>query len=51
MSHCQNENLKSLLFLKKFRFEEMEEEIGLFFSCYHHNVLFQLRKKYFVGFF
>lgn len=31
MSHCQNENLKGLLFLLKFHFEEMEEEKEFFF--------------------
>ena len=40
MLHRKNENLKSLLFLLKFHFEEMEEEMDFFFYCYHHNVLF-----------
>lgn len=31
MSHCQNKNLKGLLFLLKFYFDGMEEENDFFF--------------------
>lgn len=31
MSHCQNKNLKGLLFLLKFYFDGMEEEKDFFF--------------------
>lgn len=40
MSHCQNENLKGLLFLLKVHLEEMGEEKEFFFPCYHRSVLF-----------